>query len=144
MTINFFSPKTKKKIIIIIVKIYKFKLFFKGFSEAKELWLPVHQNYKTLNLAKQKEDPVSHYKLYQKLTSLKKSSEVLKIGSLSTEILNSGDVLSIVRKLKDKSVMLLINFQDEKTQVVDVSNHTFNGGNVTVYISSVGSNIQWK
>ncbi|XP_014208338.1 maltase 1-like [Copidosoma floridanum] len=115
-----------------------------GFSKADKTWLPVHQNYKELNLAKQKIDPISHYKLYKSLTSLRNSSEVLKNGSLKTEILNGNDVLAVIRQTDRQSVILLINFQNEKSQKVDISSYTGPGNNVTIYVSSIGSNMMWN
>lgn len=38
-----------------------------GFSTANRTWLPVADDYKEINLAKQKEDPISHFKVKFKI-----------------------------------------------------------------------------
>ncbi|KAJ8681866.1 hypothetical protein QAD02_017658 [Eretmocerus hayati] len=88
-----------------------------GFSENSETWLPVHENYRTLNLELQKQAEISHYKVFQALTNLKKSSPILEKGT--TEVmLATEDVLGVVRRLKgQKPVTLLINFSDIPVEI---------------------------
>ncbi|XP_043664362.1 maltase 1-like, partial [Vespula pensylvanica] len=52
-----------------------------GFSTSNKTWLPVHSNYKTLNLALQKNSPISHYKVFKALAALKKKP-IIAHGSL--------------------------------------------------------------
>ncbi|XP_023248157.1 maltase 1-like [Copidosoma floridanum] len=87
-----------------------------GFSTSTKTWLPVHDNYKTLNLAAQKKDAVSHYKLFQATTKLKKTPVIQK-GR--TEVLLAGEnVLAVVRRLSGQgTVTLLINFSDKPVKV---------------------------
>ena len=112
-----------------------------GFSTAKKTWIPVHSNYKTLNLAKQKKDAVSHYKLYQKLTELR-NNEALQTGSLEVQITNE-DVLAVIRYGINETVTLLINFQDSTEKVVDLGGLTRNHTKHTAYVSSIGSKTEW-
>ncbi|XP_044018106.1 alpha-glucosidase-like [Aphidius gifuensis] len=111
-----------------------------GFSTNTKTWLPIHPNYKTLNLAAQKLAPASHYKVLKKLSALKKYPAV-KDGS--TEIIVVGyNVLGIVRRLPGKShVVLLINFNDSMT-VVDAASWMNIPDKMNVYTASVHSNIQ--
>ncbi|XP_034948195.1 alpha-glucosidase-like [Chelonus insularis] len=110
-----------------------------GFSTANKTWLPVHENYKTLNLAAQKAEPVSHYSLFKKLVALKKMP-IMKTGSMEV-ILVGENVLGVVRRLPDiPPVVLLINFS-ETTVVVDARTWMNIPEQLTVYASSVGSNI---
>ncbi|XP_025411860.1 maltase 2-like isoform X2 [Sipha flava] len=44
-----------------------------GFTTGPKTWLPVNPNYWRLNLAEQKEQPRSHYSVYKRLTSLRKT-----------------------------------------------------------------------
>lgn len=60
---------------------------FAGFSSNSSTWLPVNPNYKTLNLANEKEDENSYYALYEKLSKLKKSSH-FKQANLVTKVLD--------------------------------------------------------
>lgn len=85
---------------------------------------------------------MSHYKLYQKLTTLRKE-EALTAGSLETKIL-SDDVLTVARHGTNKTVILLINFDDKNEKTVNVSDITKNYKTYTVYASSIGSNTKWE
>lgn len=56
-----------------------------GFSKHRP-WLPVHTNYKQLNLAQQKKDKHSTYKFYQQLMSLRKI-DAFSHGEFHSEVL---------------------------------------------------------
>ena len=88
-----------------------------GFSTSNKTWLPVNPNYKTLNLAAQKNAAVSHYKIFKKLVALKKSP-ILVNGTLEI-ILVGNYALGIVRRLPSIStpVVLLINFSKYNIRV---------------------------
>ncbi|XP_058808065.1 maltase 2-like [Phymastichus coffea] len=118
-----------------------------GFSKSNTTWLPVHKNYKSLNLANQKIALNSHYKLYQKLTQLRSTSDALKKGKLQTEVLNDGKVLVVIRDYNDKKeiVILLINFSDDQPQSVDIKKYTsMEHHDTNIYVSSIGSEIGWN
>ncbi|KAG7190789.1 hypothetical protein KM043_006860 [Ampulex compressa] len=79
-----------------------------GFSKNPRTWLPVHSNYKTLNLAAQKAAYVSHYRVFKRLMSLK-NKPIIAQGSVQT-ILATEKVFAVVRKLGSSTVALLVNF----------------------------------
>ena len=111
-----------------------------GFSTNKKTWLPVHENYKTLNLAVQKLAPVSHYKVFKALTGLKKRLLNPKKGSVEITLITK-DVLGVVQRLKGASpVILLINTADQDT-VVDASTWLNIPKQLLVYTASVDSKI---
>ncbi|KAI4491482.1 hypothetical protein M0804_002874 [Polistes exclamans] len=109
-----------------------------GFSTSNKTWLPVHFNYKTLNLAVQKNSPVSHYKVFKAMSALKKKP-VIKNGSLEV-ILVTEKVLGVVRRNQGSIVVLLLNFSDYPVQV-DARTWLNIPEQLVVYISSVGSKI---
>lgn len=80
-----------------------------GFSTANKTWLPINDNYKTLNLAAQKPMNVSHYKVFKALSALKKT-EILKRGTLEV-LLATEKVLAVIRRLpeRDQPAVALIN-----------------------------------
>lgn len=87
----------------------------------------------------------SHYSIYKKLTELKKNSNVLKSGELKIDVLNVDQVLVITRSLKDQpseKVVLVVNFNDNQSQSLQLSNFT-DSKRGKVYVSSVGSEIEW-
>ncbi|XP_011497232.1 PREDICTED: maltase 1-like [Ceratosolen solmsi marchali] len=114
-----------------------------GFSKARKTWLPVHKNYKILNLKNQKFEPESHFKLFKTLVALKKSSETLKSGSLITDTLNNDKVLVVSRQSSNESIVFIVNFSDDVSQNVNLNKYLPGAVRATVIISSVGSNIRW-
>lgn len=66
---------------------YKHILFLlPGFSTAEKTWLPVHPNYKNLNLKQQKSEK-SHYSVYKSLIELRKMPALVK-GRFHAEVLD--------------------------------------------------------
>jgi hypothetical protein len=96
-----------------------------------------------LNLKKQKEESVSHYKLFQILVKLKNTSKVLNNGSLRVDALNNDTVLIVLRQFFDECIVLLYNFSDDVLQNVNLSNYLPGAANATVIVSNIGSNIKW-
>lgn len=109
-----------------------------GFSSSEETWLPVNENYETLNLAVQKVAKVSHYKVFKALSALKRKAIIAK-GSLEV-ILVTEDILGIVRRLEGKVVVLLVNFADVDISV-DASTWLNVPEKLKVYVASVRSGV---
>lgn len=110
-----------------------------GFSKSNKTWLPVHPNYKTLNLAAQKRSVASHYSVFKKLVALKRQP-IMSNGSLEV-ILVTEKVLGVARRLPGAvPVVLLINFS-ESSVVVDARTWMNIPEQLIVYTSSVDSKI---
>ncbi|XP_012522767.2 maltase 1 [Monomorium pharaonis] len=95
-----------------------------GFSTNETTWLPINCNYKTLNLAKQKDDVISHYKIFKIMTRLKKKP-IIEKGSLETSLYCyngyvNNDVLGVVRRQGKSIVLLIVNFSDDAPVTLDV------------------------
>ncbi|XP_033353097.1 alpha-glucosidase-like [Bombus vosnesenskii] len=86
-----------------------------GFSNSTKTWLPVHSNYKTLNLAAQKRATSSPYQLFKKLMNIKKRPVIAR-GSLNVSILDK-QVLGITRTLGSETVIVMLNFGNEPVKV---------------------------
>ncbi|XP_076162223.1 alpha-glucosidase [Ptiloglossa arizonensis] len=110
-----------------------------GFSDRILTWLPVHENYKTLNLAAQKEANVSHYKVFEALVTLKKTLTVAE-GSLEVSLV-TDNVLGVVRRYGTNVVALLINFSDNEI-TVDAKTKLNLPTNLSIYTASVNSNLR--
>ena len=116
-----------------------------GFSTAEKTWIPVNDNYKKLNLARQQSTSQSHYKIYQGLTEMKKNSKALRDGLTKVDVLTDNKVLSVIRHTRDETVALLINFSDDQSVSVDLAaHHNFNTNTAKVKYSSVDSGIPWE
>lgn len=96
-------------------------VYFEGFSKANRTWLPIHENYIELNLAKQKIANESHYKIYTSLIKMRQRETALQQGNLKTLVQNNGQVLIVIRQHNEQSVVLLINFNDKIAQIVNLT-----------------------
>lgn len=64
-------------------------------ASEKKPWLPIHPNYRDVNLANQQNSKRSTYKYYKELLELRKS-ETFAHGSFESEVINEG-VFAYVR-----------------------------------------------
>ncbi|XP_014203781.1 maltase 1-like [Copidosoma floridanum] len=85
-----------------------------GFSTSSKTWLPVHENYKTLNLAAQRSPSspaTTHYKLFRRLSMLRKISPQLSSGQVEVSASLDGRALGVVRRLAHRRpIALIVNF----------------------------------
>lgn len=91
---------------------------YAGFTAptAAKTWLPVHPNYKDLNLAAQKAAPKSIFKLYKHLIQLRKD-ETFMYGEFESKAL-INNVLGYTRKLADhKSYAVVMNMNSAEVQL---------------------------
>ncbi|XP_012529302.1 maltase 1 [Monomorium pharaonis] len=112
-----------------------------GFSTANSTWLPVNQNYKTLNLANEKAAAESHYKIYKTLAYMHRTEPALTEGSYKSITANNDNVLGVIRSNVWRVVVLLINFSNDRPQVVDLSQEGL-PSNLKVKVASLGSNVK--
>ncbi|KAG8194621.1 hypothetical protein JTE90_003098 [Oedothorax gibbosus] len=90
-----------------------------GFSEAifqDKTWLPVNDNYQTLNVQFQREDPFSFLNNFKKLIKLRRESSVL-LGTLMYLPVNIN-IFSFLRLMASaKCVLVIINLNSEPMTV---------------------------
>ncbi|XP_041979537.1 maltase A1-like [Aricia agestis] len=108
-----------------------------GFSSAPKTWLPVGLDYRELNLAKQKRDPISHFKVYQKLTTLRNEKTLshgrLEVGGLSL------NTLYLVRHLRGHDTLVLLFNVGKAPDTVRLERLPYLALPATVYTSSTHS-----
>jgi len=114
-----------------------------GFSNATKTWLPIHNNYVHVNLLLQRMSEDSHYHVYRALTQLRNTSNALKFGSLTIDVINNT-VLYVLRKTSKEAVTLLINFSDKEKQEIDLTKVLTGFKNGKVKVASVDSRIKQK
>lgn len=85
-----------------------------GFS-ACEPWLPVNENYVTINARQQMEDENSVFKFYQKLIALRKNNPVLVHGDFELCCPDEGPVIAYTRSLDGVTWLAAHNFS-QKTE----------------------------
>ncbi|XP_072743584.1 maltase 1-like [Anoplolepis gracilipes] len=112
-----------------------------GFSKANRTWLPIHENYIELNLAKQKIANESHYKIYTSLIKMRQREAALQYGNLKTLVQNKGQVLIVIRQYNEQSVVLLINFNDKIVQKVNLKDQGLEN-KLVVEVATINSSIK--
>jgi alpha-glucosidase len=88
-----------------------------GFTTAKTPWLPIADNYETVNIQTESKDPDSFLNLYKELIKLRNKSNALKYGGI--RIFNTGNpqVLGFIRTRHHEQYTVLINFHDGRRTV---------------------------
>lgn len=83
-----------------------------GFSSHKNTWLPVHPNYKTINVATEMADEKSLLNLIKSILSIRKMHLPLQIGQFSWfDITNlPKEILAFERKHGNEKLIIFINF----------------------------------
>jgi len=103
----------------------------------------VNPNYKELNLEKEMRSPESHYKIYKILAYMHRNEPALTKGSCTTLTTNNGTVFGVIRKYGTRSVVLLINHNDDISQEVDLSDYDISV-RMKLKVASVGSRFSAK
>lgn len=85
-----------------------------GFSSTTgKTWLPIHQNYRTVNLKAEKEATKSTFKLYQRLIQMRRENTVLRTAPLQTKVV-SEEVFGFVRPTAEVSIAVFVNLGNAK------------------------------
>lgn len=112
-----------------------------GFSNSVTgTWLPVHPNFRTVNLQAQKDAARSTYKLYQKLIELRKEYKSLEIGTTSVRVYN--DTLGVLRTARGHPTVGVIIYYgpgDTHIQMRDIFGDEYDGGSGRVLASTTRS-----
>lgn len=83
-----------------------------GFTSGKP-WLKVNENYKDINVEKQKKETKSLFHYYKKLITLRKNEKILSYGEYQNLSYSDG-LLTFERILKEEKIYVYINFDKEK------------------------------
>ena len=84
-----------------------------GFSTG-ETWLPVNENYKTINAAAEDKNPDSVLNWYRKLAKLRADNKELTQGDYKLLLADSEEIFAFSRSLNGKTFVTAINFSNEK------------------------------
>ena len=92
-----------------------------GFSFGKDVepYLPVNDNYKEVNVARQLAEDDSVLNFYIRLIEIRKNSEALRKGSWRTLIHYPYEHLAYIRESNKEKVLIIINFSYEKLMETD-------------------------
>ncbi len=73
-------------------------------------WLPLADNYQTVNVATQKGEPTSTLNFYQTLIALRQRLPALQHGSFAIVENTPEDILIYLRQYNEQRLLIIINF----------------------------------
>ncbi len=79
-------------------------------------WLPVSENYKTVNAASEADDPDSVLSWYRKLADIRSSHAELTEGSYEEILADSEQIYGFIRKGSAAEAIILTNFSEEPAE----------------------------
>jgi len=86
-----------------------------GFTTG-EPWLPIADDYETINVQVQRDDPDSILSLYNRLIELRRGSRALEVGGF-WPVAAHGDVLAYLRHQDDERYLILLNLGGEPHRI---------------------------
>lgn len=91
-----------------------------GFSpENVKTWLPVNENYLSINAEAEEKDPDSVLAFYRKLSAIRNSHEELIAGDYNEIFKDSEEIFAFERSLDGKKITTIVNFSLEPVKVPD-------------------------
>jgi alpha-glucosidase len=90
-----------------------------SFGQAVQPYLPVNDNYKTINVATQLQQPESIFHFYRQLIQIHRENEALHKGQWRSLIHYPYEHLAYERKTEHQTVLVLINFAEAKALTTD-------------------------
>jgi alpha-glucosidase len=88
-----------------------------GFSSGAP-WLPLADNYETVNVAAERDDPHSMLTLYRRLIALRRATPALEVGSYAP-VPTGGDVLAYLREDAKQRFLIALNMSEQE-QALDL------------------------
>jgi alpha-glucosidase len=79
-----------------------------------EPWLPVADDFRTYNVATEREDPASMLNLHRRLLALRRSEPALALGSYEP-VETTGDLLAYVRERDGRRFLIVLNLKHNPT-----------------------------
>lgn len=105
-----------------------------GFSTASKTWLPVHPNYKAVNVEHELQEPNSHLNVYRQLVALRKLPAFQR-GAMVVAVVDTH-VFSFVRHVTGHAAYLVVvSLSDEGCQedfCMELEGGTYSSGRVVV------------
>lgn len=92
---------------------------YAGFSKTKP-WLPIADNFRSVNVAAESDDPDSMLVLYKKLVALRKNSKSLRYGQYIKGPHIDNNVMTFIRSHNDDHCMILLNFSGQPVSLNDL------------------------
>jgi len=87
-----------------------------GFSSAEKTWLPLHTNYKMVNVEKQSKADDSLLNTIRTLLKIRKFEKALHSGSLKLIENLPKNVLGYTREFENERLVVLLNFDEQEKE----------------------------
>ncbi|XP_059622439.1 maltase A1-like [Phlebotomus argentipes] len=91
-----------------------------GFSTADKTWLPVSPDYKQVNVEAQENSPVSHLKIFKKLTKMHQHERAFTEGKLRMKLVGA-DILAYERRVPgtkpSENFVVILNFSNNTRKI---------------------------
>jgi alpha-glucosidase len=109
-----------------------------GFSPPNvQTWLPVNPNYRDgINVRDQQHNPSSLLNYYKHLLQVRKESPALSAGEYISLNNTATDYLAFVRKAKEQTVLVILNFSNKKLDLNFSRAQEIKGHNLQILFSS--------
>jgi oligo-1,6-glucosidase/alpha-glucosidase len=88
-----------------------------GFSSAEKTWLPVHEDYQEVNVAKESREKDSLLNAIRALLKIRREEKALQEGSLELMDNLPLGVLGYRRRLGDQRIVVLLNFDKRDKEI---------------------------
>jgi alpha-glucosidase len=100
-----------------------------GFSSVQpnECWLPVGEDFDTLNVEAERADPKSMLNLYRALIACRRSTPALLDGTYRPVDVNTREVFAFLRERTDQRMLVALNFSD---QLINLNLHRLGKGKI--------------
>jgi alpha-glucosidase len=110
-----------------------------GFSK-KQPWLPVPPSYQTHNVASESKDPNSILNMYKKVLALRRTNVALLEGSYIALNQDDRNVMSYLRRYKDKAVLVVLNMSPAQQKATfDLAAQGFSSFALQPLVASAGA-----
>jgi oligo-1,6-glucosidase len=80
-------------------------------------WLSINQNYKTINVALEENDPNSVLNHFKKMVNLRNNNKVLVYGDYTLLKTKHPDIYAYTRKLGSKKMLVVLNFKNKESNI---------------------------
>ncbi|TDQ32965.1 glycoside hydrolase family 13 protein [Zeaxanthinibacter enoshimensis] len=81
-------------------------------------WLPVNENYKTVNVAVEQKDPNSCLNYFRKMVQLRRDNPVFVYGAYSLLLPGDEQLYAYTRSLGEQQVLVVLNFSDKPATAI--------------------------
>jgi alpha-glucosidase len=109
-----------------------------GFGGAHKPWLPLGENYRTVNVSVESREPDSLLNYYKRLIKLRKENEQLREGDFVLTNERSDTVLSYIRLTRNgEAVVVALNFTGQpQTVSIDLTSRGVRGKHLKMLVAS--------